>query len=98
MLKSVSHTVHLIIDERAIELNLSFADMNYLEQKVPPNQGTVVIVVNKGDLIYKKVVQDVGQKMAPKAFEQPYFATSLEAARRVLQEKIKVHYPPTDLS
>lgn len=39
MLKSVPHTVHLIIDERTIKLTLTSADIKYLEKNVPPNQG-----------------------------------------------------------
>lgn len=93
MLSSVPHIVHLIIDESRIKLNLTFADMRYLEKYVPSNQGTVVIVVSKNDLNYKKVVQDVGRTIAPIAFVEPYFATSVEAARRLLQEKFEVNYP-----
>ena len=62
MLKSVSHPVHLIIDERTIKLTLSSSDIKFLEKNVPPNQGAVVMVVSKSDLNYKKVVQNMGKK------------------------------------
>ena len=58
LLKSVLHTVHLIIDERAIKLTLTSADIKFLEENVPPNQGIVVVLVNKNDLNYKKFVQN----------------------------------------
>jgi hypothetical protein len=93
MLKSVLHTVHLIIDERAIKLTLTAADIKYLEKNVPPNQGAVIMLVNKSDVAYKKFVNDFGKKLAPKAFDEPYFATTLEDARAFLQKHFDVHYP-----
>lgn len=93
LLKSVLHTVHLIIDERSIKLTLTSADIQFLEKNVPPNQGVVVMLVNKNDLNYKKFVQNFGQKLAPNAFFQTYFATSPEEARKILQQHFDVHYP-----
>jgi len=93
LLKSVEHTVHLIIDERAIKLTLSSADIKFLEKNVPSNQGVVVMVVQKNDLNYKKFIQNFGQKLAPNAFFQTYFAASPDEARQLLQEHFEVHYP-----
>jgi hypothetical protein len=93
MLKSVSHTVHLIIDERPVKVTLSYTDIKYLEGNVPENQGAVIMIVNKSGLAYKKLIQDVGRSLAPKAFDQPYFAETLEEARQILQEQFAVHYP-----
>ncbi|MBA3867972.1 MAG: hypothetical protein ABI970_24400 [Chloroflexota bacterium] len=93
LLKSVLHTVHLIIDERMIKLTLTSADIKFLEKNVPPNQGVVVVLVNKNDLNYKKFVQNFGQKLAPNAFFQTYFATTPEEARKFLQDHFDVHYP-----
>jgi len=93
MLNSVPHTVHLIIDERTIKLTLTSADIKYLEKNVPPNQGACVMVVQKSDLNYKKFIQDFGKVLAPNAFEQPYFATTPEDARELLQKQFDVHYP-----
>ncbi len=93
MLKSVQNTVHLIIDERTVKMTLSSVDMQYLENNVPPNQGAVVMLVEKSGLAYKKVVQNVGKTMAPKAFDQPHFAATIEEARQMLQEQFGVHYP-----
>jgi len=93
MLNTVSHTVHLIIDERATKVTLNSADIKYLESNVPVNQGAVVMVIDKSGLAYKKVMQDVGRSLAPRAFSQPYFATTLEEARQLLQDQFDVHYP-----
>lgn len=93
MLKSVSHTVHLIIDERPVKVTLSYTDIKYLESNVPENQGAVIMIVNKSGLAYKKLIQDVGRSLAPKAFDQPYFAETLEEARQILQDQFAVHYP-----
>ncbi len=93
MLKSVPHTVHLIIDERTIKLTLTSSDIKYLEKNVPPNQGAVVMLVNKNHLNYKKFIQDFGKKFAPKAFDQPYFAATPEEARQLLHDLFDVVYP-----
>lgn len=93
MLKSVPHTVHLIIDETEIKLTLNSADIQFLEKNVPPNQGAVVMVVNKSNLTYKKVVQEMGKKLAPKTFEKPFFVSSIEQARQLLQDEWEIHYP-----
>ena len=93
MLKSVSHQVHLIIDERPIKVTLSYADIKYLEDNVPENQGAVVMIVDKNGLTYKMLIQDVAKTLAPKAFDQPYFAETIEEARQLLQEHFAVRYP-----
>lgn len=93
MLKSVRHTVHLIIDERAIKMSLNAADIQYLEDNVPKNQGAVVMVLDESGLAYKKLMQDVGKTMAPKTFDQPFFAKTIEDARQLLQEQFGVQYP-----
>jgi hypothetical protein len=93
MLRSVSHTVHLIIDERPVKVTLSYTDIKYLESNVPENQGAVIMIVNKSGLAYKKLIQDVGRSLAPKAFDQPYFVETLEEARQLLSDQFAVHYP-----
>lgn len=94
MLKSVPHTVHLIIDERTINLVLNSADIKFLESNVPTNQGAVVIVINKSRLPYKKFIHNAGVKLAPKTFEQPFFVTTIEEARQLLEEQFQVNYSP----
>jgi hypothetical protein len=93
MLNSVTHTVHLIIDERNIKMNLNSVDMQYLEKLVPANQGAVVMIVSKKNLAYKKFLQNAGAKVAPKSFDQPFFATNVEEARQLLQSQFQVQYP-----
>ena len=90
MLKSVPHTVHLIIDERTSKFTLSSSDINFLEKHVPPNQGTVVMVISKSSLTYKKLMQNVGKTMAPKAFNENFFVTTIEEARQLLREQFGV--------
>ena len=93
MLKSVEHTVHLIIDESNAKITLNPTDMKYLEDNVPANQGAVVMVVEEGGLTYKRIMQNVARTVAPKAFDQPYFAATIEEAQQLLQEQFGVHYP-----
>ena len=93
MLNSVPHTVHLIIDERTIKLTLSSADIKYLEKHVPMNQGVVILIISKSGAVYKKLVQEIGKSLAPKAFKETLFVTTLEEARQLLQEQYGVHYP-----
>ena len=94
LLKSVPYRVHLIIDERSIKLALNSEDIQFLEKYVPTNQGAVVTVVaSESSLAYKRYIRDVGKKLAPKAFEQPYYATTVEAARQLLQGQFSVRYP-----
>ena len=93
MLNTVSHIVHLIIDERATKVTLNSADIKFLESNVPVNQGAVVMVIDKSGLPYKKVMQEVGKSLAPRAFSQPFFASTPEEARQLLQDQFEVHYP-----
>ena len=93
LLKSVSHTVHIIIDERTTKMTLSSEDIKFLEKNVPSNQGAVVMLIDKSGMAYKKLMQDVGKTLAPKAFSQPFFAETVEEARQLLIEKFAVKYP-----
>ncbi len=92
MLNTVEHTVHLIIDEQKINLVLNSADMAYLEKLTPKNQGAVVMIVPEPKLKYKTLVQELGKRVGPNAFSQPYFVSSLDQARQFLQEEFGVHY------
>lgn len=51
------------------------------------------MLVNKNHLNYKKYIQDFGKKLAPKAFDQPYFASTPEEARQLLHDLFEVVYP-----
>ena len=92
MLSTVEHTVHLIIDERNFRYFLNPTDMSYLEEHVPKNQGAVVMVVPASKLGYKTSIQRIGHGIAPNAFAEPYFADSVEEARKFIQESFGVHY------
>ena len=93
LLSTVSHKVHLIIDERNIQLTVNSADMRYLEKNVPPNQGDVVVVPAAGSLLFKKMMQNIASGIAPKAFSEPNFAKTVEEARELLQQQQGVNYP-----
>ncbi len=93
MLNSVSHRVHLIIDERNIKLLLTTPDIKYLEKLTPKNQGAVVIVVSKLEHRYKKLVNEMAVTVAPNAFAEPYFVETVEQARQFLQDHFGVTYP-----
>jgi len=95
MLATVEHTVHLIIDERNIDLILTTPDMKYLDKMTPDNQGAVIMVVPKPKMNYKRLVNNMGVKFAPNAFAEPYFAETIEQAREFLKEKIGVNYTQT---
>jgi hypothetical protein len=92
MLSTVEHRVHLIIDERKIDLVLNSVDMSYLGRLTPKNQGAVVMIVSPAKLKYKTLVQQIGKRIGPKAFDQPYFAQSIEEARQFLRDVFGVRY------
>lgn len=93
MLQSVDHRVHLIVDETKINWTLNATDLKFLERHVPPNQGVVVVIVANANLAYKKVMQNVGRAIAPKAYDAPHFVESLVEARQFLSENHDVVYP-----
>ncbi len=93
MLKTVSHTVHLIIDESNIHLMLNNTDLRYLETNVPCNQGVVMLIVPENTQKHKQIVQIISRPVAPHAFVKTYFAASVEAARQFLRENFQVEYP-----
>ena len=93
MMDSVPHTVHIILDESSVKLTLNSADLNFLEKNVPSNQGAVVLIVNKSNKTYKRVVEDMGLKIAPRAFDNQRQASSIEEARQLLQDEFGVRYP-----
>ncbi|MEO8610484.1 MAG: hypothetical protein ABI690_21485 [Chloroflexota bacterium] len=93
MLSTISHTVHLILDERKINLILSAADMSYLQKQTPKNQGVVVMLVDPSTIPYKTAIHNLGQRLGLRTFSQPYFANSIEEARSILQQNFSVRYP-----
>jgi hypothetical protein len=92
MLHTVEHTVHLIVDERNIDLMLTSADMAYLEKLTPKNQGVVVVIVPDSKLKYKTLIQQIGKRVGPHAFAEAYFAESLEQARGFFRDTFGVRY------
>lgn len=92
MLATVEHRVHLIIDERNIQLTLNNTDMRYLEKLLPPNQGLVIVIPPKNAMIFKKMTKNIGDKIAPKSFSETIFMESIEEARALLKASLGVAY------
>jgi hypothetical protein len=92
MIQTVTHTVHIIIDERKVSFLLTTADFTYIEEAMPKNQGAVVIIVAPSNQKYKAAMLELGNRIHLKAFSKSYFAESPEQARQLLQEKFGVRY------
>jgi hypothetical protein len=92
MIQTVNHTVHLIIDERKVSLLLTTADLAYIEERMPKNQGAVVIIVAPSNHQYKTAMVELGSRIQLKTFSKSYFAESPEQARQFLQEKFNIRY------
>ncbi|MCA9884672.1 MAG: hypothetical protein KC708_16955 [Anaerolineae bacterium] len=98
LLNSVSHKVHLIVDERKMDNVLNTSDMRFLDKLVPPNQGAVVVLVPDHRLRYKEVIHNMGNKIAPKAFvDETIFASTLEEARHYLKEAHNIEFDDTSV-
>jgi hypothetical protein len=92
MMASVEHRVHLIIDERNIQLTLNNTDMRYLEKLLPPNQGLVIVIPPKGKMIFKKMTKNIGDRIAPRTFSETVFVETIEDAREILKTELGVVY------
>jgi hypothetical protein len=92
MLSTVEHTVHLIIDERNVDLSANSADMRYLETRVPPNEGVCVIVVSRNLFLYKEMQKRLREQFIPKSHHEVYFVETVEDARTLLQKEFGVVY------
>src|SRR5687768_8621228 len=68
MIQTVTHTVHLIIDERKVSLLLTTADLAYIEERMPKNQGVVVIIVAPSNHKYKAAMLELGSRIHLKTF------------------------------
>jgi hypothetical protein len=93
MLKTVEHTVHLIIDERKLNVLFTFSDLRYLGRQIPTNQGAVVVVAQRPKQTYKTATHDLNRQLTPNAIDEPHFAETLEQARQLLQDQFGVQYP-----
>jgi hypothetical protein len=92
MLNSVPHTVHLIIDERNVNLVATAADMHFLEDLVPANEGTAVIVTSRMKFRYKQLSKKIREQILPGTSHEAHFVESIEDARKLLQEQYGVVY------
>ena len=90
MLAACDHTVHLIIDERKVNFVLNSADLGYIQKMLPPNQGTVMLVVLPGNLAYKQLFLDRVTYQVDR--DGTHFVESNRDARLLLQQLYHVHY------
>jgi len=93
MLNTFEHRVHLIIDQRNVRYLMNAADMAFLEENKPKNQGVVILIIEQNIETHKSMTQKIGRRAAPHAFSDTYFVASLDEARKILQEHHGVHYP-----
>jgi hypothetical protein len=93
MLYTVSHTVHLIIDQQRFNLTFSAADMNHIQMWMPKNQGVLVLIAQPDTLAYKAAIHNLSQQLALRAGEKAYFADTIPEAREILRERLGVRYP-----
>lgn len=86
LLSGLDHPVHIIIDltNSKVPTNVLSA-MRYMDSRVAPNQG-IVVVVGADD--YTETIMDVAKRLAPHAIGNSYQTTSLEDARRVILENV----------
>ena len=96
IINTVPYQVHIIIDERDVNRTFSSKDMLFLEKIMPKNQGSVVMVINKSDYIYRNLLQTLGQALAPNAFRSPHYFNTLDQARQYLKDIFKVEYPAAE--
>ena len=92
MLGTVSHTVHIIIDERNVFLLANAKDMSYLEKLVPPNEGICIMVVSRYQFLYKTEAKKLREQFFPNSHHEAYFVETIDEARQLLQEKFGVIY------
>ena len=92
MLATVSHTVHIIIDERNADLTATSTDMQYLEKLVPPNEGVCIIVVPQEKFLYKAMTKRLREQFFPNKQHEAHFVETIEDARKLLQEQFEVVY------
>ena len=94
MLKTVSHTVHIIIwfnGSRPFIVNSR--EMRHLEQILPPNQGTVVVVTSVYYGEYARVVRGLMATYVPKVVDNLVHLNRVEEARQYLVDHVGVTFP-----
>jgi hypothetical protein len=72
LLKTVQHTVHLIIDERKILLILESSDATLLKKWLPENEGTVVVVMPPARIEYRRAFQFLSKQLLRKNYANTY--------------------------
>ncbi|GAB4512452.1 MAG: hypothetical protein OHK0046_11980 [Anaerolineae bacterium] len=84
LISSLEHPVHVIMDltDSQAPTNMLSA-VRYLESRVAPNQG-IVVMVGADDFMASML--EVARRIAPRATANGHWADNLEDARRVISE------------
>lgn len=94
MMSTVSHTVHLIVDEHNISILPGIADMKFLEALTPANQGLLIVIPReKSNKLRKRTLNRIGLDLAPNAFADLHFVKDIDEARTMLIERAEISYP-----
>ncbi|MCA9889892.1 MAG: hypothetical protein KC546_16040 [Anaerolineae bacterium] len=89
MLRSVDHTVHLIILRMSGPPSVTASDLSRINKLVPENQGHVLVIGK----MYEEILSKMGEKVAPRAVQDSHLFSTLEEARQYLIDELGVAYP-----
>ncbi len=91
MAKSVSHTVHSLMDRTGVisAPKIVLPAMRYANNHVPPNLGIRVVI--KADM-FTHVIVDIGRRVAPRLIHDIYFVDTLEEGRAFIARRSKKAY------
>lgn len=85
MAKTVSHTVHSIMDRTGIisTPNVLLPALRYANNNLPPNIGIRVVV--KGST-FTRLLVDIGRRAAPRVSKQVFFVDTVQEARTLIAQ------------
>lgn len=89
MLKTVDHTVHLIIVRSSGPPAVTARELSQINKLVPENQGKLLVVGS----LYDQMLLRSGDKIAPRAVQDSQVVKTVEEARQFLIEHYGVVYP-----
>jgi hypothetical protein len=83
MAKTVSHTVHSVMDRTQIlsTPNVALPAMRYANSHVPPNLGLRVVIKAS---MFTQFIVDIGRRVAPRLIDKVYFVNTLEEAHALI--------------
>lgn len=89
MLKTVDHTVHLIILRSSGPPAVTAHELTHINKLVPKNQGKLMVVGS----LYDQMLIKSGDKIAPRTVQNSQVVKTVEEARQFLIEHYDVVYP-----